>query len=214
MVLHLAEHLEIPLRERNALLLASGYAPVYAERPLESEEMKPVRTALDRFLRSHEPYPALVIDRRHNVVAANDALAVLLEGVAADLLEPPANALRIALHPRGVAARTVNLGEWSAHLLARLRREAQITGDPELAALYDELAGYPGVELEPPHDGAAAEIVLPLRLRADDGELAFFSTIATFGSAVDVTLAELSIEAFYPANAHTAMRLLEGIGAG
>jgi hypothetical protein len=214
MVLHLAEHLEVPLRERNALLLSAGYAPLYGEHSLETELMAPIRQALDRFLRAHEPYPALVIDRHHNLLAANDALAMLTDGVAAELLEPPANALRVALHPRGIAPRTVNFGEWSAHLLQRLRREVRITGDVELERLYEELASYPGVELQPPHNEViGTDIVLPLRLRDGAGELAFFSTIATFGTAVDITLAELAIEAFYPANAHTAMRLLGDIGA-
>src|SRR5256714_4241637 len=126
MVIRLAEELEIPLRERNALLLAAGYAPVYPQRPLDAPEMAPVRQALDRFLRAHEPYPAVVVDRYHNLLAANDALDLLLAGVAAELLEPPANGMRIALHPYGMAPRTLNLPEWSAHLLQRVRREAQI----------------------------------------------------------------------------------------
>ena len=214
MVLRLAEQLEVPLRERNALLLAAGYAPLYAERPLDAPEMDVARLALDRFLRAHEPYPALVVDRQHNLLASNDALGVLLEGVAPDLLEPPANGLRVALHPRGMAPRTVNFGEWSAHLLQRLRREVAITGDSQLESLYEELAAYPGVELRAPHgELTEAEIVLPLRLRDPDGELAFFSTISTFGTTIDITLAELSIEAFYPANAHTAMRMLRDISA-
>ncbi|MDQ6804036.1 MAG: helix-turn-helix domain-containing protein [Actinomycetota bacterium] len=216
MLLHLAEHLEVPLRERNGLLLAAGFAPLYDERSLDSEEMAPVRQALDRFLRAHEPYPALVIDRHHSLLAANDAVATLTAGVSPELLEPPANALRVALHPQGMAPRTVNLGEWSAHLLERLRREARITGDATLDALYDELASYPGVELLASREAVipAAEIVVPLRLRDDAGEEhAFFSTIATFGTAVDVTLAEVSVEAFYPANARTAMRLLGDVGA-
>jgi len=216
MVLHLAEELQVPLRERNGLLLAAGYAPAYAERPLDTPDMDSVRQAIDRFLRAHEPYPAVVVDRHHDLVAANDALTLVLEGVSPDLLEPPANALRVALHPRGMAPRTVNLGEWSAHLLARLRREVQITGDPELARLYDELVAYPGVEVTPPqHELRPSDIVLPLRLRdlGDGKELAFFSTLSTFGTPMDITLAELSIEAFYPANAHTAMRLLNGIDA-
>jgi transcriptional regulator with XRE-family HTH domain len=212
MVLHLAEQLEVPLRERNTLLLAAGYAPLYVARPLDAPELDAVRKALDRFLRAHEPYPAIVVDRHHNLLAANDALTALLEGVAEDLLEPPANAMRIALHPRGMAPRVVNFAEWSAHLLARLRREATITGDAGLESLYEELAAYPGVELAPPHgELTEAEIVLPLRLRDAEGELAFFSTISTFGTTVDITLAELSIEAFYPANAHTAMRMLRDI---
>jgi hypothetical protein len=157
----------------------------------------------------------VVIDRHHDLIDANDALAMLTAGVARDLLEPPANVLRIALHPRGLAPRIVNLGEWSAHLLTRLRREASLTGDAQLEQLHAELASYPGVELEVPQEQlSAAEVVLPLRVRAGDGEeLSFFSTISTFGTAVDVTLAELAVEAFYPANARTAARLLEQIGA-
>jgi transcriptional regulator with XRE-family HTH domain len=215
MVLRLAEHLDIPLRERNRLLLAAGYAPpLYAERSLEEPEMAPIHQALDRFLRAHEPYPAIVIDRHHNLVSANDALGALLEGVAPELLEPPANALRVALHPRGMAPQVLNLDQWSAHLLHRLRREAALTADPELTRLHNELAAYPGVCLEPPRDeDSAGGIVVPLRLRTSERELAFFSTISTFGSAVEITLDELMIEAFYPANAATASHLLEGIAA-
>jgi transcriptional regulator with XRE-family HTH domain len=214
MVIRLAEELEVPLRERNALLLAAGYAPLYAERSLDAPEMAPVRQALDRFLRAHEPYPAVVIDRYHNLLAANDALDLLLEGVDPQLLEPPANALRIALHPRGMAPRTLNLAEWSGHLLRRVRREAEVTGDTRLTALHDELASYPGVEPVAEHaDVDPSDIVLPLRLQdvGGGGELAFFSTLSTFGTASDVTLSELAIEAFYPANARTAMRLLREI---
>jgi transcriptional regulator with XRE-family HTH domain len=214
MLLHLAEQLDVPLRDRNGLLLAAGYAPQYAERSLETPEMEPVRRALDRFLRAHEPYPAVVIDRHHNLVAGNDALGLLIEGVDPELLEPPANALRVTLHPRGMAPQIINLAEWSAHLLHRLRREAAITGDPELERLYDELSVYPGVSTDVGHeDTTGADVVLPMRMRDGDDELAFFGTISTFGTAVDITLAELSIEAFYPANARTAARLLRDIGA-
>jgi transcriptional regulator with XRE-family HTH domain len=214
MVLHLAEHLEVPLRDRNGLLLAAGYAPQYAERQLETPEMAPVREALDRFLRAHEPYPAVIVDRRYNLVSGNDALSLLTDGVAPELLKPPANALRVTLHPRGMAPRILNLGEWSGHLLQRLARQASVTGDPELERLHEELSDYPGLSAAPPHDEiSAAEIVLPLRLREGDHELAFFGTISTFGTAVDITVAELSIEAFYPANAATATRLLQEIGA-
>jgi transcriptional regulator with XRE-family HTH domain len=214
MVLHLAERLEVPLRDRNGLLLAAGYAPLYLERPLGAEEMAPVRNALDRFLRAHEPYPALVLDRHYNMLDANDALGVLTAGVAPYLLSPPVNALRVTLHPDGMAPRIANLSEWSGHLLARLRRQATITGDGELSDLYEELRDLPGVSAEQPRDEApGAEIVLPLRFLADDGsELAFFSTVSTFGTAVDIALAELSIEAFYPANAATAARLLRDLG--
>ena len=209
MVIRLSEELDLPLRERNALLLAAGFAPVYPQRPLEAPEMEPVRGAIERFLRAHEPYPALLIDRYHNLVSANDALDLLLEGVAPQLLQAPANALRIALHPEGIAPRTLNLPEWSSHLLRRVRREAQVSADPELAALHDELSGYPGVAGKQ-IDTQPLDILLPLRLRDRDGEgeLAFFSTISTFGSAAEVTLSELAIEAFYPANGQTAMRLM------
>jgi transcriptional regulator with XRE-family HTH domain len=215
MVIRLAERLEIPLRERNTLMLAAGYAPVYAERPLDAPEMAPVRQALDRFLRAHEPYPAVVVDRHHSLVAANDALNLLLEGVAPELLKPPANGMRIALHPEGMAPRTLNLAEWSAHLLQRLRREAHITGDPQLFSLYEELTTYPGVQITPAHtEIQSGDIVLPLRMRdlESANELSFFTTLSTFGTAADITLAELAIEAFYPANAHTAMRLLRDVG--
>jgi transcriptional regulator with XRE-family HTH domain len=217
MVIRLAEELEIPLRERNALLLAAGYAPLYPERSLEAPEMGAVKQALDRFLRAHEPYPAVVVDRYHNLIAANDALDLLISGVAPELLEPPANGMRIALHPRGMAPRTLNLAEWSAHLLRRVRREAQTTGDPRLSELYDELVSYPGVSVVPAEaELESADIVLPLRLLDTDGEdeLAFFSTLSTFGTAADITLSELAIEAFYPANAHTAMRLLREVAPG
>jgi transcriptional regulator with XRE-family HTH domain len=217
MVLRLAEELEVPLRERNSLLLAAGYAPVYTERPLEAPEMDTVRRALEKFLRAHEPYPAVVVNRHHELISANDALNLLLVGVAPELLEPPANGMRVALHPEGMAPRTLNLPEWSAHLLHRLRRQLQITGDPRLERLYDELVSYPGIVETPPHgEHRPVEIVLPLRLKDPDGdgELAFFSTLSTFGTAVDVTLSELAIEAFYPADARTAMRLLQAVGAG
>ena len=207
MVLHLADRLEMPLRERNRLLLAAGYAPVFPERSLADDELAPVREALERFLAAHEPYPAVVVDRAWNLVLANDAVSALTAGVAPELLEPPANVLRATLHPDGMAPRIVNFAEWSGHLLHRLRRQIEITGDGDLARLYDEVAAYPGVSLEPPAHGGAADIVLPLRLRAGDAELSFFSTVTTFGTPVDVTLSELAVEAFYPADRVTSERL-------
>jgi transcriptional regulator with XRE-family HTH domain len=205
MVLHLAERLEVPLRERNGLLLAAGFAPLFEERTLDHEDMAPVRGALERFLRAHEPYPAVVVDGRWNLVMANDALAILTEGVAAALFEPPANGLRISLHPEGMAPRILNFAEWSSHMIRRLRRRAAITADPELERIYEEVRDYPRVALDAPAaDSEASEIVLPLRLRHEAGDLTFLSTISTFGSAHDITLAELSIEAFYPADAATA----------
>jgi transcriptional regulator with XRE-family HTH domain len=209
MVLHLSERLDVPLRERNRLLLAAGYAPVYGERPLDDPEMAPVREALERFLAAHEPYPAVVVDRQWNLVLMNEAIALFTEGVAPDLLEPPANALRATLHPHGLAPRIVNFGEWSAHIIHRVRRQIALTGDAELAALLEELVAHPGVRSEaPPLEAtASADIVLPVQLRHDDGVLSFFSTVTTFGSPVDVTLAELAVEAFYPADRRTQAAL-------
>jgi transcriptional regulator with XRE-family HTH domain len=204
MVLHLAEELDVPLRDRNQLLLAAGYAPVYGQRGLDEPEMGPVRDALDLVLRGHEPYPAVVVDRHWGMVAGNSAVALLTEGVAPELLEPPVNVLRVSLHPDGVAPRIANLAEWRAHLLDRLGRQAVSTGDPALAALFEELSGLPGGGPSEPYDLAAGEIAVPLRLRAGDGELALISTMTTFGTATDITVAELSIESFFPADATTA----------
>ncbi len=211
MVLHLADRLEVPLRERNRLLLAAGYAPVFPERSLADDELAPVREALERFLAAHEPYPAVVVDRGWNLVLANEASYTLTAGVAPELLEPPANVLRATLHPDGMAPHIVNFAEWSGHLLHRLRRQIELTADDDLARLYDEVAAYPDVSLEPPPLGRAAEIVLPLRLRADDDELSFFSTVTTFGTPVEVTLSELAVEAFYPADRETAAKLAHGL---
>jgi len=205
MVLHLAEQLDVPLRERNALLLAAGHAPVFGRRGIDEPEMGPVREALDAVLRGHEPYPAVVVDRHWGLVAGNRAVALLTEGVAPELLEPPVNVLRLSLHPDGMASRIVNLPEWRAHLLERLGRQAVTSGDPALAALHAELAALPGGGRAAPHDPDAGEIAVPLRLRAPGGgELAFLSTITTFGTATDVTVAELAIESFFPADAATA----------
>ncbi|MDQ3875072.1 MAG: helix-turn-helix transcriptional regulator [Actinomycetota bacterium] len=211
MVLHLADRLEIPLRERNRLLLAAGFAPAYGERSLDDEEMAPVREALERFLAAHEPYPALVLDRHWNLVLANAAVAPLTEHIAPALLEPPANALRATLHPEGMAPRILNFDEWSAHLVHRLRRAIAVTGDPELATLLAEVLTYPRVRDEPPSvdAAAAAEIVLPLQFRHGADRLALFSTLTTFGTAADVTLAELAVEAFYPADRESAALLAD-----
>jgi transcriptional regulator with XRE-family HTH domain len=208
LLLHLAEHLDVPLRERNSLLLAAGYAPVYAERALDDPAMTPIRDALDRVLAGHEPFPAVVVDRRWDLVSANaPALSVLAEGVAPELLTPPVNTLRATLHPDGLAPRIVNLAEYSGHLLHRLHRQAVLSQDTEIAALYDELRSYPGVEETSPTVFEPAALVFsPLRLRRVEGDatvLSFFSTLATFGTAQDVTLAELAIEQFFPADPAT-----------
>ena len=209
MVLRLCEELSIPLRDRNGLLLAAGFAPAYQERPLEAPEMEPVRRAVAQVLTGHEPFPAAVVDRWWNLVAANRNASLFLEGVAPHLLAPPANVMRLSLHPDGMAPRIVNLAEWRGHLLDRLEREVAATADARLAELLEEVEGYP-----PPRDSAPPRppqgaIAVPLVLRDGDRELAFFSTVATFGTAVDVTVAELSIEAFFPADADTASFLHE-----
>jgi len=209
LVMHLAEHLEVPLRERNTLLLAAGYAPRYAHTPLDADEMAPVRDALDVVLAGHHPFPAVVADRHWNLVTANDsAVALLTGGVAPDLLAPPANVLRVSLHPDGMAPRIVNFASWSAHLVDRLRREAETTGDPVLAELLAELCTYPGVTGSASAHDTVASLFVPLVLRMDDGsELSFLNTVATFGTARDVTVDELTIESFFPADEHTAATL-------
>ena len=215
LLLHLAEHLDVPLRERNGLLLAAGYAPMYRETPLDAAAMTPVRAALDKILAGHEPFPAVIVDRRWDLVSANlPAMAILTDGVSPELLEPPINALRVSLHPEGLAPRVINLAEYSAHLLTRLHRQAVLSADPDLFMLHDELSGYPGVVQESPAEvDAAALLFVPLVLRGpDQRQLTFFSTVATFGTAVDVTLSELAIESFFPADKETE-RALRSVSA-
>ena len=204
MVLTLADHLQVPLREQNALLLAAGYAPVFSETSLDSEEMEPVRRALDAILSGHEPYPAVIVDREWEVVASNRPAQLLLEGVPEALLAPPLNALRVTLHPEGMAPHILNFREWSDHLLTRLHRQALLSQDPALAALERELLTYPGVEAASGVSEPAEMLFVPLRLRLASGtELSLFSTLATFGTALDITLEELSIESFFPADEAT-----------
>jgi transcriptional regulator with XRE-family HTH domain len=223
LVLHLADHLDVPLRDRNSLLLAAGYAPTYHETPIDAAEMAPVREALDRILSGHTPFPAVVVDRRWDLVSANQpALEILAEGVDPQLLEPPANALRVTLHPDGLAPRISNLAQYSAHLLDRLDRLIATTADPGLVALRDELVGYPGVRRSaatrsPAGPGGSvpdtvSRLFVPFVLRSGGTDLTFFSTIATFGTAHDITLAELSIESFFPADEVTAAKLRSGWG--
>jgi transcriptional regulator with XRE-family HTH domain len=208
MVLLLAEQLEVPVRERNQLLLAAGFAPAFAERSLDDPELAPAREALDLILTGHEPYPALVVDRCWQLIAANAPFRALSALVDADLLEPPVNVMRAGLHPRGMARWTINLAEVRGYFLGRLRRQVAISGDAELQALLDEVESYPAPEGE--HEAAshtpASEIITPLiRLRVPDApELSFFATVATFGTAVEVTISELSIELAFPADRATA----------
>ncbi len=210
MVLRLATQLDVPLRERNQLLLGAGYAPEYRARSLDDAEMAPVRAAVDAVLRAHAPHPALAVDRHWELVSANAGIDLLTRGVAPHLLEPPVNVLRLSLHPDGLAGRIRNLAEWRGHVLGRLARELAVTGDPQTRALLHELAALPGGRSL----GATSAVAVPLRLGAGGRELAFLSTVTTFGTAVDVTLAELSVEAFLPADAATAevMAALAGDG--
>ena len=201
-VLHVAEHLDVPLRARNELLVAAGYAPVYGQTDLEAPEMTEVRQALDLVLTHAEPFPALVVDRHWNLVRANRGIGLMLHAVAPHLLDPIPNLVRASLHPEGLAPYLEDFEVYSAHVLTNLRREAAALGDPELLALHDEVARYPGVRTSMPVD-APPGLVLPVRLRTPYGLLSFFTTIARFGTAADVTLAELSVESFFPADEAT-----------
>lgn len=206
MLLELGEHLDLPLRERNALLLAAGLAPAYPEHRLGDVPMAAVSDAIGRILMSHMPFPALVVDRHWTMIDANDAVTALITDCAPALIEPPLNVLRLTLHPRGLAQRIANLGQWRGHLLSRLRHQIAATGDPELMRLHAELEGYPGDGTAEADDGAA--LVVPLRLRVGDVELSLLSTTTLFGTPLDVTVSELAIEAFYPADDATARLLL------
>ena len=220
MVLLLAEHLGVPLRERNALLLAAGFAPVFGERGLDDPGLAAARAAIDLVLKGHEPYPALAVDRHWTLLAANAAVPALL-GLASDpeLLRAPVNVLRLSLHPHGIAPAIVNLAAWRHHILARLRQQIRATADPVLVALLAELSAYPAPELPGAHRSSRRDravepepepgIVVPLDLRLGGRVLSFFSTITVFGTPVDITLSELAIEAFFPANEATRAALAE-----
>ncbi len=209
MIIKLTEQLDVPLRERNTLLLAAGYAPAYPQHGLDDPELGRVRSALRQVLAGHEPYPALVINRWWEMVDSNSGADMLSAGCAPALLEPPVNVLRLSLHPDGLAPRIVNLGEWRAHLLTQLQHRARALGDDRLLELHRELSGYPG---GPGPDARPAAplgigVVLPLRYRHHDQELSFFSISASVSTATDVTVEELAIEAFYPADSATAAAL-------
>ncbi|WP_109523467.1 helix-turn-helix domain-containing protein [Nocardia aurea] len=201
MVVRLAESLGLSLREHNALLLAAGFAPIFPESTLETPELAPIKAALDRILDGHMPYPAVVVRPYGILVGANAAFDVLTEGSAPELLAPPINVLRLALHPRGLARRVLNLPEWGRHVTESLRNRALRSPDPELDAFIAELESYlPEADPGPDHLGFA----VPLRLRSDQGELRLITTVTSFATAVDITLSELHLEAFLPADEHTA----------
>ncbi|MCM2386914.1 helix-turn-helix domain-containing protein [Streptomyces albipurpureus] len=209
MVLRLAQHLDVPVRERNSLLLAAGYAPRYAETPLTDPSMLGLREGMERLLKGYEPYPALVVNGVYDVVAANRGIAMLLEGIPGHLLVPPLNAMRITLHPEGLAPRIRNLPEWRGHLRAQMERQIALARSPELCSLYEEVSAYP-----PPPGGfdAITEqqdpapypfFALPMRIEHDGRVLSFVSSISTFNTPMDVTVAELAIETFLPADPAT-----------
>ncbi|WP_133768159.1 helix-turn-helix transcriptional regulator [Enterovirga rhinocerotis] len=212
MVLRLAEVLEVPLRDRNRMLLAAGYAPVFSEKPLSDPEMRAAREAVERLIRAHEPYPALAVDRSWTMVSANGAVAPLL-GLVADpaLLEPPVNVLRLSLHPGGLAPAIANLAEWRSHLLKRLARQVETSADPALSSLLAELSAYPAPPDAPPADEGSGRVLVPLQLRVGEGILSFISTTTVFGTPVDVTLSELAVEAFFPADEATAAALRRSV---
>jgi transcriptional regulator with XRE-family HTH domain len=206
MVLRLAERLEVPLRERNVLLVAAGFAPAFPQRALDDPALKSARQAIDLVLKAHEPNPALAVDRHWNLVSANRMVAPLLAGLPSALLEAqPLNVLRLSFHPEGMGPRTVNLGEWCAHLLERLHRQCESTADPELVKLYHELKAYPIPARSAPL--GPDNVAIPFRMRLDGDVLSFISTTMIFGTPVDITLSEIAVETFFPADDFTAERL-------
>ena len=211
MVLHLAERLEVPLLESNVLLVAAGYAPVFRERQLADPALLCARQAIDLVLKGHEPYPALAVDRHWTMVASNGAVGPLVAGADASLLQPPINVLRLSLHPEGLAPRIANLVEWRSHLLERLRRQVEVSADPVLSELLKELHAYPvpgaARSRKPANGGEFAGILVPVQFVTDAGTLSFFSTTTVFGTPIDITLSELALEAFFPADAATAEAL-------
>ncbi|MER6958559.1 MULTISPECIES: helix-turn-helix transcriptional regulator [unclassified Streptomyces] len=209
MVLRLAEHLDVPVRERNALLLAAGHAPRYPHTPLDDPALDALRAGMERLIQGYEPFPALVMDARYDVLAANRGIAMLLDGVPESLLAPPLNAMRLTLHPQGLAPRIRNLREWRGHLLAQMERQIALHRSTALRELYEEVAAYPV-----PETAATAEqadsvpyFALPMQIEHEGRTLSFLSSVATFNTPMDVTVAELAIETFLPADPATAKYL-------
>jgi transcriptional regulator with XRE-family HTH domain len=211
MVIRLADGLDVPLRHRNRMLLAAGFAPHYGERPLADPSLSPALETVKLVLKGHEPFPAFAVDSRWNMVAANDAVGPLIAGIDdPGLLDPPANVMRLCLHPKGLASRILNLAEWKAHLLARLKRQNETFADPRLEELEEELRAYSGGVSQGRivHDEGTA-IAHILRLKFGRDVLSFISTITVFGTALDVTLSELAIESFFPADPETSAILTQ-----
>ncbi|MGY4828712.1 helix-turn-helix domain-containing protein [Sphaerotilaceae bacterium SBD11-9] len=208
MVLHLAEQLGVPLRERNALLTAAGYAPLYPERKLDDPALQAARQTVEQLLKVHEPHPALAVDRHWNMLAHNQPLLLLIQDIPPELLQPPVNVLRLSLHPQGVAPKIVNLLAWREHLFERLRHQITVSADPVLAALLKELQGYPVPPDAEQHEPIAGNAVaVPLKIRSSVGVLSFLSTTTVFGTPIDITLSELALETFFPADEFTTRAL-------
>lgn len=202
MILLLAENLEIPLRERNKILINGSYAPHFSEKSFEDVSLKSAREAVELILKGHEPFPALAIDRHWNMVAANKTVPLLLEGIPEKLLAPPINVLRLSLHPEGLAPRIVNLEQWRTHLLQRLKKQAEDTADFELEELLNELSGYKS-KGKSKNIESEQQIVIPLKLESKFGTLSFISTTTVFGTPIDVTISEIALETFFPADEMT-----------
>jgi hypothetical protein len=214
MLLRLAELLDVPLRERNAMLIAAGFAPVFSERSLEDPALQAARQAVDLVLKGHEPYPALAVDRHWTLLAANSAVAALLIGISPSMLQPPVNVLRLSLHPEGLAPRIVNLPQWRSHLFARLHRQIEVSADPVLIELLDELTALPAPAANAREARVdAGAVVVPLQLEHNGMVMSFISTTTVFGTPIDVTLSELALESFFPADARTAA-ILQGMKPG
>lgn len=206
MVLNLAERLDMPLRERNALLMAAGFAPVFGERTLSDPTLAKAKEAVELVLKGHEPYPAVAVDRHWNIVFVNKPVSALIAGAAPELLRPPVNIMRLSLHPKGLAPQIANFHEVRAHLIARLKRQIDLSGDAQLAELLREISAYPkpSRSVVPIREGNADDVVIRTIIDTPAGRLSLFSTMTIFGSPVDVTLSELAIESFFPADSETA----------
>ncbi|MCU0762641.1 MAG: helix-turn-helix domain-containing protein [Hydrogenophaga sp.] len=209
LVLRLLNHLDIPLRERNALLESAGYAPMFRERSLDDPDMAGARAAVQRILDCHAPWPALAMDRHWNLLMANRMVPLLMAGADPVLLQPPVNVLRLSLHPQGLAPFIANLPQWRDHLFERLRQQIHATGDSVLAALLEELRGYPGGSALPAValPGEYPGVLMPFEFQTPQGVLRLVGTTTVFGSPVDITLQELALETFFPADEATAARL-------
>ena len=213
MVLHLSQHLRIPLREQNTLLQAAGFAPQFSSGSLEGADMASARRTIDLLLKAHEPFPAIAVDRHWNLVMANAAVPPLMDGAASWLIEPPINVIRLSLHPEGIAPKIVNYVEWKSHLLERLNRQFELTADPVIGAMIEEFKGYPVSDearrFQGSNRGLDRNIAIPMLIRTDQGLMNFISTTTVFGTPIDVTLSELAIETFFPADNATAKALAE-----